>query len=121
VAGGYDGRGFLGLEQIRSPDNTERGVLAEFIVPTALGIPADGVREGWAAWDLTTPGGVRVEVKSAAYLQSWAQKKLSRISFSTPRTLTWDADGRGFADVAWRHAHVYVFALLAQSIPARPQ
>ena len=59
-------------------------MLAEFIVATALGIPTDGVREGWAAWDLTTPGGVRVEVKTAAYLQSWAQKELSKISFSTP-------------------------------------
>ena len=92
-------------------DNTERGVLAEFIVANALGIPADGVREGWAAWDLTTPDGVRVEVKSAAYLQSWAQKELSRISFGTPRTLAWDADGGGFAGVARRHAQVYVFAL----------
>jgi DDE superfamily endonuclease len=51
--------------------------------------PVDGVREGWAAWDLTTPGGVWVEVKSAAYVQSWAQKELSRISFSTPRPLAW--------------------------------
>jgi hypothetical protein len=50
-------------------DNTERGVLAEFIVAAAVGIPTAGVREGWAAWDLTTTDGVRIEVKSAAYLQ----------------------------------------------------
>jgi hypothetical protein len=30
-------------------DNPEFGVLAEFIVATALGIPARGVRKGWAA------------------------------------------------------------------------
>jgi len=71
------------------------------------------VRKGWAAWDLTTPGGVRVEAKSAAYLESWAQKELSKMSFSTPRTLAWDADGGGFAGGARRHAQVYVFALLA--------
>ena len=104
---------FWGWSRSDLLDNTERGVLAEFIVATALGIPTDGVREGWAVWDLTTPGGVRVEVKSAAYLQSWAQKELSKISFSTPRTLAWDADGGGFAEVARRHAQVYVFVLLA--------
>ena len=35
-------------------DNTERGVLAEFILAAALGIAVDGLREGWAAWELTT-------------------------------------------------------------------
>jgi hypothetical protein len=94
-------------------------VLAEFIVATALGIPADGVREGWASWDLTTPGGVRVEVKSAAYLQSWAQNGLSGTSFSTPKTLAWDADGQGFGEVARRHARVHVFALLAHTDKAK--
>lgn len=82
-------------------------MLAEFIVATALGIPVDGVREGWAAWDLTAPGGIRAEVKSAPYLQSWAQKELSRITFATPRTLAWDADGRGFAGVARTRPGVY--------------
>ena len=90
-------------------------MLAEFIVATALGIPTDGIQESWAAWDLTTPDGVRAEVKSAAYLQSCAQKGPSRISFDMPRTLAWDADGGGFADVARRHAHVHVFALLAHT------
>ena len=75
---------FWGWSRSDLLDNTERRVLAEFIVASALGIPTDGVRESWAAWDLATPGGVRVEVKSAAYLQSWAQKELSKISFSTP-------------------------------------
>ncbi len=56
-----------------------------------------------------------VEVKSAAYLQSWAQKDYSRISFGTPVTLAWDADAGGFAGVARRHAQVYVFALLAHT------
>jgi len=96
-------------------DNTERGVLAEFIVATALGISTDGVRESWASWDLTTRDGVRVEVKSAAYLQSWGQKELSKITFVTPKTLPWDADSGGFAAVAQRQAHVYVFALLAHT------
>jgi hypothetical protein len=104
---------FWGWSRSDLLDNTKRGILAEFIVAATLGLPVRGVREGWAAWNLTTPGGVRVEVKSAAH--SWAQKGLSRISFGTPQTLAWDADGGGFAGVARRHAHVYVFALLAHT------
>jgi hypothetical protein len=73
-------------------DNYERGALAEFIVATALGVSTDRARENWAAWDLTTPSGLRVEVKSAAYLQSWAQKQLSTISFRVPETAAWDGD-----------------------------
>ena len=68
-----------------------------------------------AAWDLTTTDGVRIEVKSAAYLQSWGQKGFSRISFNTPKTLAWDPDGGGYADIAQRQAQVYVFALLSHT------
>ena len=67
-------------------------MLAEFIVAAALGIATGGVREGWAVWDLTSPDGVRIEVKSSGYLQSWGQKELSRISFNVRETLAWDAD-----------------------------
>lgn len=96
-------------------DNTERGVLAEFIVATALGIPTAGVRDGSAAWDLTMPDGIRIEVKSAAYLQTWGQKKLSRISFSTAPARAWDSDCGEFAGAARRQADIYVFALLAHT------
>ena len=70
---------------------------------------------GWLGGrDLTTPDGVRVEVKSAAYLQSWAQKELSRISSGHPGC--WRGMRmRGFAGVARRHAQVYVFALLGHT------
>jgi hypothetical protein len=40
---------FWGWSRSDLLDNTERGVLAEFIVATALGAPTDGIREGWAA------------------------------------------------------------------------
>jgi hypothetical protein len=63
-------------------------------------------------WDLTTPTNIRVEVKSAAYLQSWFQKELSPISFGTRKTLAWDRNSNTFAAVPQRHADVYVFALL---------
>jgi hypothetical protein len=96
-------------------DNTARGVLAEFIVASALSISTEGVRDAWASWDLTTPDNVRVEVKSAAYLQSWWQKGLSKISFLTPKTLGWDPDAGVFATLAQRQAQVYVFALLSHT------
>jgi hypothetical protein len=96
-------------------DNLERGALAEFIVATALGIPTDGVRVGWAVWDLTTLDGVRIEVKSAAYLQSWPQDHLSRISFRAPKAQGWDPDTGKYVGAPERHAQVYVFALLAHT------
>jgi hypothetical protein len=93
--------------------NTTRGVLAEYIVARALGIPTSGVREAWRAFDLLTDDGLRIEVKSAAYVQSWLQKRLSAIQFVVPKSLGWDADTNVIATEARRHADVYVFALLA--------
>src|SRR4051812_9811838 len=58
-------------------NNTTRGVLAEFLVAQALGVPTTGVREPWAAYDLETEDRLKVEVKSSAYLQSWHQKQKS--------------------------------------------
>jgi len=98
--------------------NVTRGRLAEFIVATALGIPVSGVRDEWSAWDLTTPEGVRVEVKSAAFVQSWHQQHSSIISFRVPKTRAWDADTSRQATLAQRQAQVYVFAVLAH--PEKP-
>ena len=93
--------------------NTTRGLLAEYIVGVAL----DAVqhpRQEWAAWDLTTPSGAKVEVKSAAFLQGWEQRKPSDIRFRIPKTLTWsDEIGYSETEPKWQ-ADVYVFALLAE-------
>jgi hypothetical protein len=93
--------------------NATRGVLAEYIVARALGVDVTGVRGEWAAYDLTAPSGLKIEVKSAAYLQSWSQRELSRIEFSTRKTRTWDPETNRQAKKAARHADVYVYALLA--------
>jgi hypothetical protein len=71
------------------------------------------VRHEWAAFDLETPEGVRVEVKSAAYLQRWHQDQLSSISFGVPKTRAWDPRTNRMSDEVVRQAQVYVFALLA--------
>jgi hypothetical protein len=92
--------------------NATRGVLAEFIVARALGVPVDtDVRNEWSAFDLETPDGITVQVKSAAYVQSWAQKQLSSICFNVRPSRSWDPESGMQKDVL-RHAHVYVFAVL---------
>jgi len=60
--------------------NNVRGYLAEFLVARA--VQAVGQRIEWDAFDVLTPDGVKVEVKSSAYLQVWDQRAPSRILFS---------------------------------------
>ena len=95
--------------------NATRGVLAEYIVAKAIGIADVSVREEWAAYDLETKSGIKIEVKSAAYIQSWWQSRLSTISFSVKKTLSWDKLTNKQSDIPKRDADVYVFALLAQT------
>ncbi len=95
--------------------NATRGIVAEYIVAHALGIAEKGVRDEWAAYDLQTSSGIKIEVKSAAYVQSWDQKKLSPIVFLTPKTRAWDAETNTQSFESKRQADVYVFALLAHT------
>lgn len=92
--------------------NAMRGRLAEFLVAQALGI-AGGIRAEWDAFDLRTPTGTTLEVKSAAYLQTWAQKAPSTITFDIRPTRFWDPLTNERAGEARRQADVYVFALLS--------
>jgi hypothetical protein len=77
--------------------NTTRGVLAEFVVATAIGAPP-AVRNPWQAFDLMTPTGITIEVKSSAFVQSWQQHHVSKPVFAI-------APSRS-------PAQVYVFCLL---------
>jgi hypothetical protein len=92
--------------------NALRGRVAEFLVAQALGV-ADGVRAEWDAYDLRSRCGATIEVKSAAYLQTWSQKALSVISFDIAPTRFWDAATNVMAAEPRRQADLYVFALLA--------
>ncbi|HEX8228883.1 MAG TPA: hypothetical protein VF826_06175 [Chloroflexia bacterium] len=91
--------------------NTARGVLAEYIVAMALGV-AEGVRLSWDAFDLTTPSGVKIEVKSAAYLQAWYHKKLSAAIFTIRPTRVWNPDTNELDPEIKRQADLYVFCVL---------
>jgi len=90
--------------------NTERGVFAEFIVATAIGFD-EPIRNEWAEYDLTVNGTLKIEVKSAAYLQSWEQSKLSAIRFSIKKSCCWDSKTNTYSE-AKRHSDLYVFCLL---------
>ena len=92
--------------------NTNRGALAEFIVARAIG-SEPAVRNDWAAYDLETPGGIKVEVKSSAYLQSWHQTTVSAPSFSIRRAKEWSPETNEFGEERLRHSDLYVFCLLA--------
>ena len=92
--------------------NATRGRFAEFIVATASNIDTTKCRDEWSAFDLETPEGIKLEIKSAAYLQSWFQRTLSKISFGTRAALYWDSLTNKQSETAKRHADVYVFCLL---------
>ena len=92
--------------------NATRGRFAEFIVATAASIDKNTLRDEWSAYDLVTPDGIKLEIKSAAYVQSWFQRSLSKISFSTKAALYWDSLTNKQSSEKKRHADVYVFCLL---------
>lgn len=98
-------------------NNATRGVLAEYIVARALGVPTSATRDFWAPYDLAVSGEVKVEikveVKSSSYVQCWAQSALSRISFDIKPSHAWDYKTGGWDEEYKRQADVYVFALLA--------
>lgn len=104
--------------------NTTRGVLAEYIVATALGL-CDTKRIAWNRYDLTVGDvkidGFGVEVKSAAYVQAWEQKTgPSVISFDIAPSAGWDADTDTHSAGPVRSAAVYVFCLLTGNGHDRP-
>ncbi|MDE2756857.1 MAG: hypothetical protein OXI92_09980 [Acidobacteriota bacterium] len=113
---------FIGTEHLRLKhfwewsasdlvSNATRGILAEFLVAAAIG-QSDGVRSEWDAYDLQTASGLKLEVKSSAYLQSWYQRVFSKITFSIRPTRAWNAQTNQYDSEAQRQADVYVFALL---------
>ncbi len=49
--------------------NATCGRFAEFVVGTAIGLNPENIRDEWDAYDLETEEGIKIEVKSAAYIQ----------------------------------------------------
>jgi hypothetical protein len=112
---GFDLLGFWQWSASSLLSNATRGVVAEYLVAHALcpRAAAHSLREEWAAYDLESEEGIKVEVKSAAYLQSWFQERLSHISFGVRKRRPWDSATNRLGEKAGRQADVYVFAVLA--------
>jgi hypothetical protein len=89
-------------------ENTTRGVLAEYLVAKALGLPMDG-KAAWEPYDLDSNNGSRIEVKASGFLQSWATPKHSEIRFSGLKAKSYDPHTGGYADEKTYHADIYVF------------
>lgn len=91
-------------------ENRTRGILAEFIIKQALNISSEG-RVEWDNYDLVTQSDKKLEVKSAAYIQSWEQTKYSTISFAIAPSIG-AKDHPEYDGLSRRWADFYVFCLL---------
>ncbi|WP_457743572.1 hypothetical protein [Sulfurimonas sp.] len=92
--------------------NALRGVLAEFIVASAIDI-LDKPREEWDAYDLKTKNGLKIEIKSSSYLQSWQQNKLSTICFGIQETSDYDYKTKKYDKQKKRQSDIYIFCVLS--------
>ena len=93
-------------------DNTTRGIFAEFIVGYAINSTTlKSPREGWGAYDLQFEG-LKIEVKTSAYLQAWAQQRLSNVVFSISPTRAFDPRTGRIARNLKRQADIYIFCVL---------
>lgn len=91
-------------------ENTQRGVLAEFLVAAVLGVHGTP-REEWGNYDLETECSgrtIRIEVKSSAERQSWQGAPAGFLEFDIRRT----EDSWGKVSGVRRWADVYVFCIL---------
>lgn len=85
-----------------------------------LGVNLSGTDDDWGAYDISFPcnwrGGnfIKIEVKSSAYLQAWAQSKLSNVQFSIRPTKAWNPVS-GYEGAVKRQSDVYVFCLYTET------
>jgi hypothetical protein len=85
--------------------NNVRGYLAEFFVARAVGATRN--RTEWDAYDVLTPEGIRVEVKTRGHLQAWPQRKPAIGSFQVTQARGWDPETGASTPRGW-NADVYV-------------
>jgi len=95
-------------------DNTMRGVMAEFLVASSFTIVSTPIhsqmRTNWLPYDVTSTTGRRIEVKSAAYIQSWTPEDVySQIKFDIGKKLAWN--GSSYASKPDRNCDLYVFCV----------
>jgi hypothetical protein len=91
-------------------NNTTRGIFAEYLVASALGIEVKP-RITWDPYDLTY-NGLTIEVKSSAYIQSWKQNSNSSPSFSIRPTREYYIATNTYSTELKRQSDIYIFCLL---------
>ncbi len=91
--------------------NTERGHLAEYLVSMAVGAESP-VRNDWAAYDIDSPDGTKIEVKSSAYVQTHYQKEPTIIKFNIGKSKEWIKETNGYCECIKRHSDVYVLCVV---------
>ncbi|MCP4367843.1 MAG: hypothetical protein GY797_06990 [Deltaproteobacteria bacterium] len=96
--------------------NDVRGIFAEWLIAKLLDIPLN-VRDSWIEWDLMTSEGVKIEVKTSAYLQTWSQKRPSQIVFTGLKGRKLDSETNQYAREATYNADIYVFCVQIEQDP----
>ncbi len=103
-------------------NNVQRGVLAEYIVASAIGateMPGEEQRIQFRPFDLMSPERYRIEVKCAAYVQSWENRHPDHISYSiAPASLPDPVLGYVDGAPKQRNCDCYVFCLCKAMTPA---
>lgn len=96
-------------------NNISRSVFAEFIVASSLeitNIVTEGIRTMWRAYDLMNKDGIRIEVKSAGYVQSYDMKHPDCVSFRIAPARLPDETGDYKREAPLqRNSDVYVFCI----------
>lgn len=92
--------------------NTVRPLFAEFLVGYALDL-IESPRVEWNYIDFCYKG-LKIEVKSSGYLQSWNMKNPSLIKFDIAKKKPWDASTNLYGENAVRSADLYIFCLLIE-------
>ena len=93
--------------------NTQRGTYAEFLVSVAVGAKAE-TKTDWGPYDVLSPEGIKIEVKTSGYLQAWKQKHLSKIVFGINQSHVYNYEAKGYdydSEQLVRQADVYVFCV----------
>ncbi|WP_462273393.1 hypothetical protein [Methanohalophilus sp.] len=90
-------------------NNRNRSIFAEFIVANSLDL-INNPRVEWDGTDLRYKN-FKIEIKCAAYVQSWNQKKLSTIRYDISKKRCWDALIDEYYEIPVRFSDCYVFCL----------
>jgi hypothetical protein len=75
------------------------------------------LRSGWDDFDVRARDGTTIEVKCSAFLQSWPQRMLSKLTFARLRARSWDPITNERSVDAQVRAEVFVFAVQCQREP----